>query len=147
MNPISILLLLACSSCASMFQPGPDYVHVSSDPVGASVHLDGVHVGQTPIQLGINRSADGIVRLERAGYHPMEYKLPTRVNGTTFLNILWGWLMPVGFLVDGTTGNLSAWHSPNSLQLTPVSQPVPTEEQVREMVTANKAKGLESNDT
>ncbi len=140
MRFISILLLWACCSCASMFQPGPDPVLVSSEPVGAAVYLDGAQVGQTPTQLTVNRLADGIVRIEKAGYYPVEYKLPTRVNGTTFLNIFWGWLTPVGLLVDGSMGNLSAWHSPNPVHLTPVSQPAPSEARVREMVTADKSK-------
>jgi hypothetical protein len=113
------LFVLLLTSCATIFQPGPDSVTISTQPPGASVSLDGAGVGTTPVTVTIDRTSGGMIRIELAGYQSHEFRLRTRVNGTVILNVFWGWLMPLGFLVDIATGNGSAWRSPNQIVLNP----------------------------
>jgi len=92
-------------------------VTITSNPDQATVYLDEYSVGQTPVQIVVKRTARGIIRIEKEGYQTVQYKLPTNLNGTTLLNLLWGWGAPVGLVVDLATGNISAWHSQNSVSL------------------------------
>ena len=113
--------LLACSllltSCATMFQGGPSVLHFDSEPEGASVYVDGMRVGKTPVTVPVRHSASGMVRYELEGYETVHQQLSTSLNGTVFLNLFIYPFTLIGAVVDGVTGNFSSWESPPSVRL------------------------------
>jgi hypothetical protein len=105
-------LLAVLPSCATLFQPGPDLIHVSSEPSGAKVRLDGLPMGTTPCMVIAKRSGGGLITISKAGYLSYQTRLRTSVNWTTFLNLLWWPGILIGLPVDGFSGNFTAWEGP-----------------------------------
>jgi len=63
-------------------------VHIRSEPAGAAVFLDGVRIGETPLQHRIDRDADHLVFLKLDGYVPVREVLtlnraPDRIDFLT----------------------------------------------------------------
>lgn len=127
MRLIAITLLASLASCGTMFGPGPDYVPVSSDPLGAKVYVDGSLAGETPTTVTVQRGQPGQLRLKLKGYRTAEKKIPTVFNGPAALTIpltLVAWpLGIVSLAVDIGTGNMEK-HSENpiSIHLTPIKE-------------------------
>ncbi len=122
---VSALGAWSTAGCASIFASGPDAVQVSSNPEGARVKLDEVPMGKTPCVVMVPRSSDGVFTFELPGYRTETVDLDKVVNGMTFLNLLWGiYLGPVGFLIDGVSGNIGKY--PNT-HIHAELRPVPIE--------------------
>jgi PEGA domain len=96
-------------SCGTIFKSGPESVPVYSEPAGAEVWLDGKLRGNTPTTLSVPHTSKGQLMVKLDGYQQYDHKIGTNFNATTLVNILWGWLMPVGFLIDAASGSLSTW--------------------------------------
>jgi hypothetical protein len=127
---LSILLLalipIGSTGCATLFAKGPDQVIISSRPVGAIVMLDGVPVGETPVQVAVPRDCQGVFTFELAGYQSRVVDVDRVVNGYTFLNFAWVvpplWpMVPVGFLIDWATGDIAKFSDdPIYVELQPI---------------------------
>lgn len=100
---LCILGLLSLTGCATILQQGPDHITVNSNPSGAKVFLDGQPIGTTPMVAVVNRSSEGIFRLEANGYEPVTLDRDKVVSGWVFGNILLGGLIGLG--VDLATHN------------------------------------------
>jgi hypothetical protein len=101
-------LAWSTSGCASLFNPGPDFVPVSTRPPGATVSLDGVPVGKSPIIVPVPRSSEGVFTFELEGYEIATVDRDKVLNGITCVNLAWilVWpMVPVGFGVDLIAGN------------------------------------------
>ena len=61
------LLVVALSSCATVFKGGSQDVFVNSDPVGAEIFINGVSYGVTPITLNLDSDQDYTLVLRRDG--------------------------------------------------------------------------------
>lgn len=90
------------SGCATILQPGPDKVMVSSEPSGARVYLDGQPWGTTPMMLAIPRDSEGVIKVEKAGYEPWMVDRDKVVAGWVFLDLF---TYGIGFIVDFVTHN------------------------------------------
>jgi len=109
LRTLVLLSFFALISCGTIFKGGPESVPINSEPPGAEVWLDGKLRGQTPTTLSVPHSSKGRIMVKLDGYQQYDHKLATNFNATTLVNILWGWLMPVGFLIDAVSGSFSTW--------------------------------------
>ena len=96
-----LLTLFLGSGCATVFTGTADDVYFTSQPAGAMVYLEGHPLGRTPIITRVpRRTRARYVTFELEGHHPISQLMSNRVNGVTFINLLW-W---PGFIVDAVTG-------------------------------------------
>lgn len=101
MKVFSIVLVSFLCGCATIIQPGPDKIDVSSEPEGARVYLNGNPVGHTPMKLSVNRSDDMELKLQKDGYETITANKDKVVAGWVFLDVLF-W---PSFIVDLVTHN------------------------------------------
>lgn len=98
-----LIVLIMSSACATIIQPGPDRVHVNSNPEGAKVYLDGQPIGVTPMVVDIARKSEGIIEIKKDGYEPMTVDRDKVASGWFFGNLLLGGVIGMG--VDLATHN------------------------------------------
>ncbi|WP_116107763.1 PEGA domain-containing protein [Lewinella sp. IMCC34191] len=98
---ICAVWIMLCSSCATVFSGTTDDVLFDSRPAGAAVYLDNHFLGRTPLRTRIPRTTRArYLTYELENHEPSTQLLRNRVNGITFINLLW-W---PGFVVDAVTG-------------------------------------------
>jgi len=87
---------------------GPDNVQVVSNPLGASVFLDDVLVGQTPTVVSLDRDRSrGNIRIEAPGYAPVVVQRTKHINGWFWANLCLGGI--IGMVIDLVTGDVKAF--------------------------------------
>ncbi|MEE3181072.1 MAG: PEGA domain-containing protein, partial [Planctomycetota bacterium] len=98
----------AVSGCATIAQStgignsvGSDLVAITSKPSGATVHIDGVQVGVTPLTITVSPRAK-VITFAKDGYSAVTIPSPKDWNGWAVANLLW---IP-GVVVDAVTGNI-----------------------------------------
>ena len=98
----------AVSGCATIAQStgignsvGSDLVAITSKPSGATVHIDGVQVGVTPMTITVSPRAK-VITFAKDGYSAVTIPIPKDWNGWALANVLW---IP-GVVVDAVTGNI-----------------------------------------
>ena len=98
----------AVSGCATIAQStgignsaGSDLVAITSKPAGATVHIDGVQVGVTPLTITVSPRAK-VITFAKDGYSAVTIPIPKDWNGWAIANVLW---IP-GVVVDAVTGNI-----------------------------------------
>ena len=98
----------AVSGCATIAQStgignsaGSDLVAITSKPAGATVHIDGVQVGVTPLTITVSPRAK-VITFAKDGYSAVTIPIPNDWNGWAIANVLW---IP-GVVVDAVTGNI-----------------------------------------
>ncbi len=108
MRRITLLLavLFVCfafSSCATILSSDTETVAFVTDPKGATVSIDGINLGVTPVALNLSTESPHIVQIEKDGYNPVTVQLEKKIK--------WGWqildLVTTGFIgnaVDLVTG-------------------------------------------
>jgi hypothetical protein len=127
---ISALLATMCAGCATIMSGGPDRIPVATNPPGASVFVDGVLVGQTPLIVRVDpRFNLGNVRLEKPGFVPINIRRYKSINGWFWTNICWA-VFPM--IVDLATGEWESFDdTPIALGMTPIGyeqrQPPPSD--------------------
>jgi hypothetical protein len=106
--------LLLLTGCATVLK-GPDQeVPVASDPSRASVFVDGVRHGTTPMKLNLRRKNSYVVTLELQGYESESVTLNPSIGGAVAGNIIAGGL--IGWGVDASTGSQYNLH-PDSINV------------------------------
>ena len=101
---ICIGFALAGSGCATIVNPGPDVVYISSTPAGAKVMVDGAQVGVTPLSASVHRRARSIT-FSKEGYQTVTAGVPTTFNGWVIGNLVFGGV--IGIIIDAVTGNIT----------------------------------------
>ena len=105
---VALALVLAvcgwCTGCATLKHGGRQSIQFISAPESASVFIDGVEVGQTPLSYGVERRANHEVRIELIGFKPFETRLERRFSGWAWGNLVFIGLSPVAAVVDVATG-------------------------------------------
>lgn len=101
---LSLSLLLANSSCATIINGTTQKVGISSRPSGASVVVDEQPRGKTPVFVDLTRKDTHVVRIEMPGYDSAEIPLTRQTSGWVWGNILFGGL--IGLVVDAASGAL-----------------------------------------
>lgn len=106
MNKLLPLLLLGFSGCATILQPGPDRIMVSTEPAGAKIFVDELPVGVTPMQVSFNRAGEGVLKIQKEGYQTVVIDKDKVVAGWVFLNALF-WPGAVVDLIAHNQGKYS----------------------------------------
>ena len=107
-NSIKIFLLfcLFCngllSGCATIVKGTTQSVPVASDPDKADVIADGQQMGQTPIDLKLQRKRDHLITISKTGFQSKSIAVTKSVGGAVWGNIIAGGL--IGWGVDATSG-------------------------------------------
>lgn len=91
-------------ACATIIHGTTQGVGVSSTPSSASVAIDNMPRGMTPLIADLSRSDNHIVKISLDGYSPFETTLTRSVSGWVVGNILFGGL--IGLAVDAISGGL-----------------------------------------
>ena len=81
------LVGLFISSCATIMQSTTQDLGVSSSPIEATVKLNGVIKGETPLTLEVKRKSAGVIRIEKDGYEPSEIIYPKLKKGEALLTL------------------------------------------------------------
>ncbi len=101
-----VVAVLAAAGCATMANGTTQRIRVTSDPLGASVFLDGRPVGTTPTQIAVSRrSRAPVIEVEKGGFQPAAYRIERREDWSTVL-----WDVVLGLAIIATTGRLMLEH-------------------------------------
>lgn len=95
-------VLLVHSGCATIVSSGTQDFKVQSNPPGARVEIDGVHKGQTPLFLKLEREERHTVKIQKEGYVEAVEPTTRGFNWWFMANIVLGGI--VGMVVDFCTG-------------------------------------------
>ena len=103
---IAVLLLsgVMVAGCATIMNQTTQAIGISSNPTGATVTVDSVPNGKTPVVARLSRKDNHIVKLELAGYKPYETTLTRHVSGWVWGNVVFGGL--IGLAIDAISGGL-----------------------------------------
>jgi len=95
--------LVACTSCATLFQGTSEEIELASDPSGASATVNDGHSGPTPYSIHVNRNDDLQVYFSKPGYESENISDGSKVE--------WGYLVSdifftglIGLAIDGLDG-------------------------------------------
>ena len=105
----SLLLAVAASGCATLFNAGQKTIPMASMPSEAEVWIDGTLRGVTPLSLELNNHTSHVVVFKKEGYKDVTCNLDTEVGARWVILDVLGGLAPV--IVDAATG---AWRSLSS---------------------------------
>lgn len=123
----ALLLLTLASSCASIMNSnGFKTIEVSSNPPGASFTSDAAGVtGVTPAAVQMPNGKPVTFRFTLDGHEPQQLVARPRMSGWVVGNILFGGI--IGLVIDVVNDN-SMIHRDVSVNLLPLEQPAPSEE-------------------
>jgi hypothetical protein len=114
------LLMLGLAGCASIIHGTHQDVGITSAPTGASVTIDNIQSGITPVFAKLTRKNNHIVRIELPGYQPLDLTVTRSVSGWVWGNVAIGGL--IGLAVDAISGGMYKL-SPEQLSATLNSSP------------------------
>ena len=83
------LFAVIFSSCASVLKGTSEDIRFESSPSGASVYVDGIKVGKTPVTVSLKKNAKDNFRVELDGYATVERPLDSEYDPVALLNICW----------------------------------------------------------
>jgi hypothetical protein len=89
-----ICIVVACSSCATIFTGTRDTIQFNSNPSGAVIYRDGLEICKTPCSFPIKRSInDPLIEMKLDGYQTRVFTLDKSFNVVSILNVgnLLGW--------------------------------------------------------
>ncbi len=73
--------ILLTPDCATITRRSKQRIPVTSDPVGATVIVNGVQQGITPLEIRLARKEKAqVIRIESPGYNPVEIQLKRKVS-------------------------------------------------------------------
>lgn len=72
---LTLMSVLLAPNCATLTQKRTQSIPVTSSPVGATVSVNGVQKGVTPLEISLTRGIkDQIIRIEYPDYNPLEIR-------------------------------------------------------------------------
>lgn len=98
------LSLTVLTSCATIMHGTHQSVGIASNPSNATVWVDQMHVGHTPLFVELSRKDNHVVKIELEGYQPYEATFSRQLSGWVFGNIVFGGI--IGLAVDAISGGL-----------------------------------------
>jgi hypothetical protein len=104
----------ALSGCASVVTGTSEVVKIESEPPGATVQIDGRHMGTTPRLVKLHRGGSKQVMLYKEGFEAETLEIGTKINGWFFGNVFLG-LLPG--IVDMANGSWM-WIEPDAVSVT-----------------------------
>ena len=99
-------LAVLLSGCASVVNGPRQPVGIASAPTGASVSVDGVEIGRTPMIAHLEREREHVVTLSMPGHATREVPLERRVSGWAWGNVMFGGVGLLGVVADRSNGSL-----------------------------------------
>ena len=109
------------SGCATITKSDSQPVAFSSEPQGATVSLNGVPRGTTPVTIMVEKHyGDQMVMFQKDGYRVEQFKVEKHVAGMTFGNIIFGGIIGVG--VDIATGKAMTYQDSIQVRLGPLEK-------------------------
>lgn len=97
------LLGVSCVSCATIVNGTTQKVSISSDPLGASIFVDGAPAGCTPNCIELKRKREHLISLSKEGFEDENVKLEPVLSGAVAGNIIAGGF--IGWGVDAVSGS------------------------------------------
>jgi PEGA domain len=97
-------LTLGLAACASIIHGTHQDVGITSAPTGASVTIDNIRSGNTPVFAKLTRKDNHVVRIELPGYQPLDLTLTRSVSGWVWGNVAAGGF--IGLAVDAISGGM-----------------------------------------
>jgi PEGA domain len=91
-------------ACATIIHGSSQEVGISSQPTGATITVDGVITGKTPVAAKLSRKDMHRVAITMDGYQPFEITTTRKTSGWVWGNLVFGGL--IGLAVDAITGAL-----------------------------------------
>ncbi|MFQ5570803.1 MAG: PEGA domain-containing protein [Rhodothermales bacterium] len=103
--------LFACvlwTGCATVFTGTYDEIHITSEPEGARIFIDGLEEGRTPAVIDVQRAGvgDTEVTLRLEGYEPYTFTLREEFNAVSVINLL----SPLAWAIDIATGAVTKYN-------------------------------------
>ena len=98
----ALALSIMLTGCATIISGSQQTVRFVSNPPAATIFVDAVEVGKTPLEMKVTRNREHMVKFELDGYQLYQTRLTQKFNGWCFGNILIGGL--IGIVVDVSTG-------------------------------------------
>jgi len=98
------ITVLSVSGCATIIHGTQQDVGISRTPRGATITIDNIDKGATPVVAKLKRKENHTVKIQLAGYQPFETTLTHSVSGWVWGNIAIGGL--IGLAVDAVSGGI-----------------------------------------
>lgn len=101
---LAALLCMVYLSGCSLFGSSSQNFSVSSDPMGATVRINGQQVGVTPIQYQVSRRGDLLVEVEKTGYKSQFRQTSRKLSSLGITDVIGGafFLLPlIGLVAPG----------------------------------------------
>jgi len=99
----ALMAIFFFSGCATLFGPSDHPLSLDSEPEDATVYVNGVERGQTPVRLHLKADKSYTIEFRKEGYEKVTRVVNTKVGaGWVVLDVLGG-LVPV--VVDAATQN------------------------------------------
>jgi hypothetical protein len=114
--------VLLISGCATVIQPGPDTIPVTSVPSGATVLLNGYIKGVTPTSVVVERDERCSLEIRKDGYQTIYIEKDKVVAGWVFGNIIFGGIP--GLVID------LALHNQGKYSETPITVQLQTKKKI-----------------
>ncbi|NII84896.1 MULTISPECIES: PEGA domain-containing protein [unclassified Pedobacter] len=100
-NIAAVSATLLLSSCATIFTGTKQTVQINSNPPAATIEVDGVKAGVTPMAVPLKKGFTGqTISLKLDGYETKTFQPVTTFNPVAVLNLLG----MIGWAVDAATG-------------------------------------------
>ena len=86
---VGVFALHVTSGCATLIDGSTQPVTFRSLPEGATVYVEGVARGKTPVVLELDRQSETIVEVQKDGYLRQSVEVENRMNGLLLVNLIW----------------------------------------------------------
>ena len=99
---LTLTLFLLQSGCASIVSGRNQDISVRSNPPGASVEIDGMPMGKTPVTTEVKRKKRHQIKIEKQGYLEETRTTKKGFNWWFAGNVIFGGI--IGIIIDFATG-------------------------------------------
>ena len=101
---LGVLTCVVYVSGCSLFGGSSQNFSVSSDPMGATVRINGQQVGVTPLQYQVGRRGDLLIEVEKTGYKSQFRQTSRKLSSLGIVDVIGGavFLLPLfGLIAPG----------------------------------------------
>lgn len=102
LSKISILIILFFTSCATIIHGSSQKINFVSSPSGASVSVNNVNKGATPLLLKLKRNDNHLVQMSLPSYQSFQTTLSQKFDALVIGNVFFGGI--IGAVVDVANG-------------------------------------------
>ncbi|MCX6567428.1 MAG: PEGA domain-containing protein [Candidatus Aminicenantes bacterium] len=103
---ILLLSVLLSPNCATLIRNRTQRIPVTSSPMGATVIVNGVQQGVTPLEIKLTRKKNSqVIRIESPGFNPAEIRLTRKLGTYLFPDILLGFFLGSAAFTLGPGGS------------------------------------------